>query len=166
MEREKSGPSDLPSRDVEIDSVLKITVTANKNNDGIKIPYPPEVQERVSESRPRGEYVYWHYDEEYGHVTLTDASLRENQYQQLGDTTIYDGGEIRPPENQELPLLKLINPGDRIQYYAHSGMCGGEVSSVWLLWGEQHLDILGNEERRQQLSQVPNFLRKNIFVTD
>lgn len=157
---DQSGQSDSPSGNMHVDSELKVTVTANKSNDGIKIPCPPEVQERVSESRPSGKYVYWHYDEEYEHILLTDASLREDQYQQLGETRIYETSEIRPPKNDYLSLLSRIEADDRLQYYAHSGMCGGEVSSVWLLWGGQHLDILGNEDRRQRLSQVPNFLRK------
>lgn len=166
MDTPNGDPEDKPeqgsvqSDDTGTDFDLLITVTANEDTDAVKIPYPTEVQERVSYSGPKGKTVYWNYDREWEHIVLSDESLRDGSaYQNLGESAIYDSNDIRPPQNEHLPLQELIEPGDRLVYLSHSDMIEEEVSSVYLLWGNQHLDMLESRERRKQLLQVPNFLK-------
>jgi hypothetical protein len=144
-----------------------VQVTAQKGQDGTRIPFP-EMMHFVSKEKNEGEsYVMWHYDRDYYHIVLSSHELRDEQYQEITDSKIYRRESvdvIRPPEggDSDFSLKHRFSAGDRLTYLYHSGMKDDEVRSVHLLNQDQLTNLLGKldaeGEMWEQLSKIPNLL--------
>lgn len=159
MASRKGSADDNSNQGESTESEFNTFVT-RKTNEGnpVTIPLPSEVRERVSVWQGNNEVVHWNYDTEWGHIVLCNHTLHGDCFRQMGQSKIYDNSYIRPPNNGVLPLRELIEPHDTVAFVAHPKMGGGDVSSTYLFWGGDHVDVLGNQELRENLLQVPRFL--------
>lgn len=134
------------------------------------VPLPPEVRQVVEVDHPLdGPSVYWNYERHSKFVVLSERSLRESNYVDVGRYSVYDAdadrARVRPPDALNEVVASRFTAEARVVYLAYEEMTTGENRTVYLLSTGQLLDLLPEDiERRpgegftETLLRTPGFL--------
>lgn len=134
------------------------------------VPLPSDVREVIEVDHPLdGPSVYWNYERHSKFVVLSERSLREPNYVDVGRYSVYDAdaqqARVRPPDALDEVVTSRFNAGSRVVYLAYEEMTAGENRTVYLLSTGQLLDLLPEDiERRpgegftEALLRTPGFL--------
>lgn len=134
------------------------------------VPLPPEVREIVEVEHPLdGPSVHWNYEQHSKFVVLSERSLVQSNYVDVGRYSVYDADteqpRVRPPDGLTEVVASRFTAGARVVFLAYEEMTAGDNPTVYMLSTGQLLDLLPEDIERnpgegftEALLRTPGFL--------
>jgi hypothetical protein len=141
--------------ETEYEVLRKVT---ESNGDDTRLKFPEELQEALEAD----ESVHWSYDIDYGHLIVSNHSLRDDIFIHEKEEDVYDNDYIRPPHDGEIieKLHHLMEISEDLFYLASEEMLtNDDPRSVFVLTNHQLKEIWNNPtgDLANRLRVVPNY---------